>query len=401
MNEQTQFHSANRQKLRKATKAQLLVITGHSQIQASGDRAYPFQQDNNFLYLTGINEPGIILVMDGDDEYLIVPERSDVRIAFEGAVDTKSLTEVSGVEKFITWSELVQRFEKVDEVGVLMPNEPYIEHDDMFVNPSRQRLLDRIGDKKFVDLRPQLTRQRMIKSRYEIKMIKQAIKHTNKLFKIIERKRDKVMSEHELLAEVTKQALKDQLVYAYEPIIASGMNAVTLHYVQNNSAIDKSAPLLLDIGLAYNGYAADITRTVVSEPTKRQQAVYDAVLEVQEYAIAQLKPGANLKECEENVVKLMGEKLIELGLITENTKENVRKYYPHSTSHFLGLDVHDVGDYTLPLKPGMVLTVEPGIYIPEEAIGVRIEDDVLITRSGNKVLTNQLPKRLRSLTIAN
>jgi Xaa-Pro aminopeptidase len=153
--------------------------------------------------------------------------------------------------------------------------------------------------------------------------------------------------------------------------------------------------LLLDVGAEVNHYAADITRTVsISAPSRRQQAVFDAVLEVHAFALSLLRPGALMKENEQQIEQLMGEKLRELGLIKSIEHDEVRKYYPHATSHFLGLNVHDIGDYLRPLEPGMVLTVEPGIYIPEEAIGVRIEDDVLITADGYEILTDRLPRKL-------
>jgi Xaa-Pro aminopeptidase len=139
-------------------------------------------------------------------------------------------------------------------------------------------------------------------------------------------------------------------------------------------------------------YAADITRTYfLKEPTKRQHAIYDAVMEVAAFARGNLKPGVTIKDNEKLVEDFMGEKLRELGLIKSITHENVRKYYTHACSHHLGLDTHDVGDYSQPLVPGMVLTVEPGIYIPEENFGVRVEDDVLVTKNGIEILTRHLP----------
>lgn len=407
--QQAKFVSNNRKKLlqRLDPATEFIIIAGHSYTQATYDRAYPFQQDSNFFYLTGINEAGIVLVIDKGEEYLIVPERNETRITFEGAVDLEKLSRTSGIETVYGakegWEKLVKRLKKAQQVGVLMSAPEYAESIDMFSNPSRKYLIDRLKKHKkrlkFTDLRPDLVRMRMIKSRYEIKMIKEAVKHTKRLFTDVERRRRKAEYEYDLLAEITKQAIKYQLEFAYDPIIAGGLNAVTLHYIANNSKIDAKAPLLLDIGLKYNGYSADITRTVSSSPTERQRKVYEAVLAVQEYAISLLKPGVLLKEYEEEVVQFMGGKLRELGLIKSISKESVRRYYPHSTSHFLGIDVHDAGDYEHPLEKGMVLTVEPGIYIKEEAIGVRIEDDILITKEGCQVLTNKLPRNLSSLTI--
>jgi Xaa-Pro aminopeptidase len=153
--------------------------------------------------------------------------------------------------------------------------------------------------------------------------------------------------------------------------------------------------IVIDIGAEVEHYAADITRTIsLKTVSRRQRSVHEAVQEIQRQAIELLKPGVLMKDYEQNIEQLMGEKLRELGLIKSITHEAVRHYYPHATSHFLGLNVHDAGDYNRPLEPGVVLTVEPGIYIPEEGIGVRIEDDLLITPKGNKILSNKLSRQL-------
>lgn len=151
--------------------------------------------------------------------------------------------------------------------------------------------------------------------------------------------------------------------------------------------------ILLDIGAEVEYYSSDISRTlsINHKPTRRQRQVYEAVADVQDYAFSLVKPGISIKDMETKIEHYMGEKLRVLGLINSIDKESVRKYYPHGTSHFLGLDTHDVGFYDKPLEPGMVITVEPGIYIPEENIGVRIEDDVLLTEAGYRLLTNNLP----------
>lgn len=405
MNEQQAFHTKNRAKLRKAVKDELIIIAGNGMVQASADRALPFVQDSHFFYLTGITEPDVMLVMDGKTEYLVIPERDVVRTAFEGAVDTSELEAVSGIASIKTapeaWKELTERIGLLDTIATLEAAPVYIEHYEMFANPSRARLLQQIRKIKteitVTDVRRTIAVYRMVKSAYEIKMIKRAIKETAKLFKAIERKRQTAKNEADLAAEISKIAIKNQLTNAYEPIIASGKNALTLHYVKNNAPLDKNSMLLLDIGLQYKGYAADITRTISFNPTQRQQEVFDAVKTVHEFALSIIKPGMTMREYELQVQDCMGQQLQKLGLIQESTKEAIRKYYPHATSHFLGIDVHDVADYELPFKANMVLTVEPGIYIHEENIGIRLEDDVQITKTGVKVLSDMLPKNIISL----
>lgn len=405
LEQQRTFHTKNRQKLAK--KHSLIIIAGNSFMQASNDNTFPFEQDSHFFYLTGINEPEVILVIDDGQEYLIVPDRNEARTAFEGPIDVAAIKSVSGIDNVKTlseaWEGLQERLKNCQSVATLEAPQAYIEYFEMFTNPSRARLIAKIKEAnpniEITDLRADISRMRMVKSAYEIRMIKRAIKETVKLFKRIEKTRQNAKYESDLWAEVAKLTVKNQLKTAYEPIIASGKNAITLHYSKNNQPLDKNGVLLLDIGLRYNGYSADITRTISFEPTKRQQEVFDAVLAVQGFAVSTLKPGTTLKEYEAKVAEFMGKELIKLGLIKEASVQNIRKYYPHSTSHFLGIDVHDVADYTLPLRPGMVLTVEPGIYIPEEDIGIRLEDDVLVTKTGVINLSNKLPKRLDSLTM--
>jgi Xaa-Pro aminopeptidase len=168
-----------------------------------------------------------------------------------------------------------------------------------------------------------------------------------------------------------------------------------MHYITNQAPLSADELVVLEVGAEVEHYSADIARTVsMSTPSRRQQVIHETVLEVQEFARNLLKPGTLLREYEDEVAVFMGEKLRELGLIKTISDENVRMYFPHRTSHFLGLNTHDVGDYDRPIEPGVVLTVEPGIYIPEEGIGVRIEDDVLITSHGNKILSNKLPRAL-------
>ncbi len=242
-----------------------------------------------------------------------------------------------------------------------------------------------------------LAGMRMIKSKPELAAIQCAVDHTVQLYKHIGSKLANYSSEQSVAAEVAQYLAENQLGYAYYPIVAGGQRATILHYNKNNAQLARGECVLIDMGAAVGPYyCADITRTFALEPNKHLQAVYDAVLAVQEFAIKYLKPGILLKDYEVAVNDFMGQKLLELKLIRANDQESVRQYYPHGTSHFLGLDVHDVGDYTQPLRAGMVLTVEPGIYIQDEAIGIRIEDDVLITKSGNTVLSANLSKTLTS-----
>ncbi len=400
------FFRNNRSRLRELfTGTAPIIISGNYLLQKSSDTSYDFVQDSNFWYLTGLDEPGLTLVMDGDKEYIIAPNHDPVRAVFEGELEQSLIAKISGIETVYEsdegWKILGKKLVKSKHAATIQPSPAYIESMTMFTSPAKLRAIEKIKENNpdidLIDLRKILATMRSIKQPEEIEMIKQAVAHTAKLYKIIEKTRVKSVNENQIMAELTKYMVLNDLEFAYAPIIASGKNALTLHYTNNNSEIDQKNFLLLDVAAKYSSYCADVTRTVVSAPSKRQQNIYEAVLSVQEYAISLLKPGVLLEDYEQKVHEFMGEKLRELGLLKTISKETVGQFYPHSTSHFLGIDPHDAGDYKSALQPGMVLTVEPGIYVNEENIGVRIEDMALITESGCEVISSAIKKDISKL----
>jgi Xaa-Pro aminopeptidase len=238
----------------------------------------------------------------------------------------------------------------------------------------------------------------MIKQPIELAAIRAAIDITIRTMKesLKPAKLRKYAFEYEIEAELSRGFRRRGAVgHGFEPVVASGPRACTLHNVANNGGLSADELLIVDVGAEVGHYSADITRTFsLGSPSRRQQTVHAAVAEIQQFAFGLLKPGTTLKGYEQQVEQYMGEKLRELGLVKTISHNEVRKFSPHATSHFLGLNVHDVGDYDRPLEPGVVLTVEPGIYIPREGIGVRIEDDVLITPGGIKILSDKLSRDL-------
>ena len=402
------FFASNRARLRELfTGTAPIVVTAHGALQRNADETYPFHQDANFWYLTGINEPDVVLVMDKGKEYLIVPGRGDTRQVFDGSIDVTELKRRSGVADVLGekdgWRQLENRLKRVQHVATLSASASYIEDYGMFSNPARSALITRLKhmnpNLEFLDVRQHLARMRMIKQPAELVALQRAIDATIDTLKEVTRPSQlaKYAYEYELEADITRGFRRRGATgHAFTPIVAGGERACTLHNVSNNAALASDELVVLDVGAECQGYAADITRTVSlgGKPSRRQQQVFDAVLAVQEFGFSILKPGVMPREYEEQIEQFMGEKLRELGLIKSIDHDAVRKYYPHATSHFLGLDTHDVGDYMRPLEPGIVMTVEPGIYIPEEKIGIRIEDDVLITPDGIEVLTARLPRTL-------
>lgn len=401
------FFAGNRARLRSLfTGTAPIVLTANGLLQRGGDSAYGFAQEANFWYLTGIEEPDVVLVLDRDKEYLIVPSRTASREAFDGTIDQQALVQRSGVSQVYDdkagWDQLGTRLKKVKHVATLAAPPAYVEQYGMYTNPARVSLLQRIHtynhELETLDISQHLARMRMIKQPVEVDAIQAAIDITGATIKEAVRasKLAKYAYEYEIEAQITAGFRKrGSSGHAFEPIVAAGKQACILHNVANNAPLAADELLLLDIGAEVSHYAADISRTVsLSTPSRRQQLVFNAVLEVQSFALDLMKPGTMLRDYEREVAQFMGEKLRELGLIRTISNEAIREYYPHATSHFLGLNVHDIGDYDRPLEAGVVLTVEPGIYIPQEGIGVRIEDDVLITPDGHRVLSNALPRSL-------
>lgn len=398
------FFTNNRARLRELfTGTAPIIITANGLLQRGADSPFPFQQDANFWYLTGINDPDVLLVIDKQKEYLIVPDRDSKRELFDGVISSTSLTKTSGVETVLShsegWKLFSNRLRKVKHVATIAAPPAYIDSYGMFTNPARARLLQAIQKEnpnvELLDVSEHLIRMRMVKQAPEIAAIKEAIRITSESIThaIEQKKRLSYAYEYELEAEIAKgfraQGAKG---HAFDPIIATGKNATTIHYVDNNGPLSSDELIIMDVGAEVHHYAADISRTIaVKQPSRRQQQVFDTVKDVQAYAYSVLKPGVLIRDYEHDIEQYMGEKLRELGLIKTIESEQVRTYYPHATSHHLGLNVHDVADYDRPLEENMVITVEPGIYIPEEALGVRIEDDVRVTNSGIEVLSASLP----------
>jgi Xaa-Pro aminopeptidase len=402
----SEFFTGNRAQLRNLIDEDTpIVVAANGQLQKSADTLYPFKQDTNFWYLTGLNDPDLILVIDKEGEYLILPERSEYQNIFDGKTNRASMSGRSGIinmrEHTEGWRRLKACLRKAKQVGTVAPPPQYIDVYGMYTNPARwvlRRSLLQENDKlELLDIREQLTGMRMVKQKSEIEAMQQAIAITTRGLNEITNPKNlkKYTYEYEIQADLTRAFMHEGSNHAFEPIIAGGKRACTLH---NTGAMGKVAAdelLLFDVGAEYEGYAADISRTIsINPPSKRQKQVHDAVLEVQQYAYSLLKPGVLIAEYEKQVEHFMGEKLKQLRLIKKIDTESVRKFYPHATGHHLGLDVHDADNHKRALEPNMIITVEPGIYIPEESIGVRIEDDVRITESGIEILSESLPSKL-------
>lgn len=399
------FFAGNRQKLAAlCANNGPIVVTANGLLQRSGDTTFPFTQDSNFWYLTGLEEPDLVLVIDEGDEYLIVPKKDAVVAMFDGQLTASVVRTTSGIAHVYDeregWEKLTKRLKTVKRAATPLAPPAYIERHGFYTNPARASLVDKLkrpnGNLKIIDIREQLMTMRLIKQPQEIKAIQRAIDITARSIEQIVKGLGGYTTEAEVDAALTYEfSRRGGDGHAFTPIVASGTHTGQIHYTANKDLL-KGPFLLLDVGAEVNHYAADITRTIaLGNPSRRARDVFEAVAAVQDYALGLLKPGADLRDNENKVEAHMGQKLKQLGLIKRQTKKSIRTYYPHATSHYVGLDVHDVGGYDRPLEQDMIVTVEPGIYIDEEGFGVRIEDDVLITKSGCAVLSKGLPRVLK------
>lgn len=398
------FAQDNRKKLVDAFSKKLIVVTAYSQMQRSNDASFTFEQEANFLYLTGIDVPDWRVIIDGQDNklWLVAPDVDSLHQTFDGSLSWDDATRISGIENIITSkqaNELLIELSKKYKTVYTLGKDPYSNHYDFHQNPAGQNLRRYLKSyfSDIKDCRLELAQLRAIKKPAEIRAIRKAIALTIDAFNLVKNKLPELKYEYEVEAEFSYYFKKNGAAgHAYDPIVAVAKNACTLHYIDNKDAIQKNTLLLLDIGARVGGYAADITRTyAISTPTSRQIEVHRAVEQAHHEIIELLKPGLAVVEYQKSVDCIMQHALITLGLLNDRTDvATYRKYFPHAISHGLGIDVHDSLGRPDKFAAGMILTVEPGIYIPEEGIGVRIEDDILITDTGYENLSARLSTSL-------
>jgi Xaa-Pro aminopeptidase len=391
----------------------IAIFHSNDIMPTSADGTMPFRQSSDFFYLTGIDQEESVLILFPDAreesmrQILFVRETNDHILTWEGYKLTKEQArEVSGIQSIFWTSEFKQ------VLNTLMAQ---CEHVYLNSNEHLRAVVEvETRDARFVkwckDRYPLHQYQRSarimhhlraLKSEEEIEQIRRACSITEKTFRrVLSFIRPGVM-EYEIEAEIYHEFLRNRSRGpAYASIIASGANANILHYVDNNRECKAGDVVLMDFGAEYANYASDLTRSVPVNGTfsKRQREVYEAVLRVMKTAIRMLVPGNSLDQYHAFVGTVMEHELIKLGLLNETDVKNqdkakplYKKYFMHGTSHHLGLDVHDLGDKYMPFQPGMVFTCEPGIYIREEGLGIRLENNILITKDGPVDLMASIP----------
>ena len=391
----------NRAKLiEKLKPGSLAIVNSNDEMPRSGDQTFIFRQNSDMFYLTGLDQAKCILTIcpghpvENMREILFTVKTNDMMVVWNGHKYTMDeVREVSGIQNVkwlddfeITLRDLVSRVQLV-----------YLNQNEYPKFITEVPLLDlRFAEKMKHDfpvhtyerLAPIITDLRLVKEPEEIVQIQKACDLTNDGFRRLLKFVKPGLKEYEVEAEFTHEFMrKGGTGHSYPPIIASGANGCILHYNTNYNTCKDGDLLLMDVGAEYGNYAADMTRTIPvnGKFSPRQHQVYDAVLRILKAATLMLKPGTTIEKWHAEVCKLMEKELVGLGLISKEDLKNQTadspayfKYYMHGTGHFLGLDVHDVGSRQVIFENGMVMTCEPGIYIPEEGIGIRLENDIMI-----------------------
>ncbi|ROL62270.1 M24 family metallopeptidase [Bacteroidetes/Chlorobi group bacterium ChocPot_Mid] len=394
----------------------IAVFCSNDDYPRNGDQFFQFRQNSDIFYLTGLDQSKTILILYPDSirnefkEIVFTEETSELIAIWYGHKYTKEeATKISGIENVQWLSEfnkvLVDLMANCDGI-YLNSNENIRFATD--VQYSDMRFIQEIKAKyplhEYYRAAPIMRMLRTIKSKVEVDLIKTACNITGVAFERVLKFVKPGVMEYEVEAEIIHEFTRNRANgHAYYPIIASGASACVLHYIENNKECKDGDLLLLDFGAEYANYAGDLSRTIPvnGKFSKRQKDCYNAVLRVMKQAQNLLVVGTTIDQYHEKVCKIMEQELIGLGLFTEEDvkKQDPKKplffkYYMHGTSHFMGLDVHDLGFKQEPLQAGMVFSCEPGIYIQEEGIGIRIENDILVTENGPVDLMANIPREV-------
>lgn len=388
------FHAHNTERLSAILRGIPTVVTGYHAMQLSGDMAAPFLQESTFWWLTGIDEPGWRVIIEPARHHvtLVAPAISEIERIFNGGMSSDDAMKRSNANEVIESKDFEKYLRQLARTHTVVNT---LEVDDEpFVSNPAKRELNAILNRTFssvVTIDKDVASLRAIKSDEEIRRIRQACNETVEAFKQVRAQWANYKYEYQVESDFTAAFRSRAATHAYAPIVAAGERACTLHYDKNMHAVRARDLVVIDIGARVNGYAADVTRTYAMNPSKRQRAVHAAVQEAQKQIIALLKPELSVIDYTHAVDEIMKDALESLGLLARRDDDaTYRKYFPHAVGHGLGVDVHDRLGAPRYFESGMVLTVEPGIYIPEEGIGVRIEDDILITSDGHENLTRKL-----------
>ena len=404
----------NRERFKKQMKSNSIAIfNSNDEMPRNGDANYDFKQNSDLFYLTGLDQEDCMLVLFPDcpipayrEAIFVKRSNETIEVWYGHKYTFDEAREVSGVANVFWFDE----FESMMKATINMAENIYLNlnENDRAGNAApykdlgfAREMRHKFPLHKFERSAPIMQRLRSIKSPIELEIMNTAIGCSEKMIQRVLKFVKPGVKEYEVEAEVIHEFIRNGASgHSFHPIVASGPNACILHYIDNSGVCKDGDLLLLDTGADYANYASDMTRTfpVNGRFTKRQKEVYNAVLRVMKEAMKMLKPGVLLMEYHNQVCQVMEKELVDLKLLTMDDIKNqnpnwpaFKRYYMHGTSHFLGIDVHDVGMRYEPMLTNMAFSCEPGIYIKEEGIGIRIENEVLITEKGCLDLMAHIP----------
>lgn len=401
----SKLYIKNRAKFVSKMKAGSVAIFNSNDIYPiSADSTMPFQQHRDILYLSGVDQEESILALFPDAkneahrEILFLKETSDLIAVWEGEKLTKETAFATSGIKTVYW---LDQFDNIFNQLMAEANTIYVNTNEHLranteVQTREGRFIEKMRQKypahQIAKAAPIMHQVRSVKEQTEIDLMQKACKITELGFRRLLKFVKPGVWEYEIEAELMHEFLRNRSQgFAYTPIVGSGKSACVLHYIENNQECKAGDVILLDVGAEYANYASDMTRCipVSGRFTDRQKEVYNSVLHVKNEAEKMLVPGTIMPEYHKEVGKLMESELLKLKLIDQTDIKNAKpewpaykKYFMHGTSHFIGLDTHDLGFFQEPIKAGMAFTCEPGIYIPEEGLGIRLEDDLVVQESG-------------------
>lgn len=429
MIKQKEFAKRRKQLMQIAGEDSVIIVKSAAQKIRNNDAHYPYRQDSDFLYLSGFSEPQAMMVLlpeaEGGRSIMFCREKDPYREMWDGA-----MAGMEGAVEHFGFDEALPISSMQKTLPALLHDRDRIYHDlgkdtefDQFLigwmNESRSKSRRKfIVPDEIVALDHSLHEMRLFKSRPELSAMRKSAKVAALAHERAMQVCKPGMNEADIHAELLRTFTQNHCEASYIPIVAGGANACVLHYVRNRDALHDGALLLIDAGAEYDGYASDITRTfpVNGKFSGPQKDLYEVVLAAQLEAINEVKSGFPWEHVHETAVEVATQGMLDLGILKGSLEQALEEelfkdFYVHNTGHWLGLDVHDVGDYEIEghsrvLEPGMVMTVEPGIYIPETAenvakqwrgLGIRIEDDIAVTKSKPDVLSSDICKSIADI----
>ena len=409
------FETNRNNLIEKLDSMSVLIMDSGKAMHKTNDEFYPYIPNRNFYFLTGLSEENIkLIIVKSDNEsycHLFIEETTEYMRRWVGErISKEEVSKITGVE--LTKIHYLDKFEQFFKelmtyergLSVAPPTTLYM---DLFrvtkgetpiSHNQFEYVLKNYKELNMKDVNEHISYLRMFKTPEEIHNLEEAINITEKGLNRILDNLKKRTNEQEIVADFEHQIkLEGSIGVSFHTVAASGKNASVLHYEDNNSSLEAGNLILFDLGALYNNYGSDISRTypINGVFSKRQKELYEIVLKANKESIKYVKPGITWAQLEKFAKDVIISECKKIGLIEDENE--ITKYYYHSIGHFLGLDVHDVGSHDLPLSEGMVITIEPGLYIKEEKTGIRIEDNILVTNQGSRNLSKNIIKEVRDI----